>query len=66
MDKIEKRVGHGILGAILGAGTTCTAQAILGQISIPPIIIVAVLCFVAAFFGGIKVIDYLLKLDDYI
>lgn len=66
MKSKKKRIAYGIFGAIMGAGTTYVAMLMLGYEYIVPIIIVSVLCFVAAFFGGKRAIEYILKLDDYL
>lgn len=66
MNRIGKRIGCGIIGAISGGVTTYMAMDLLGEIYISPIIIVTVLCFIAAFLGGISALSYIFKLDDYI
>ncbi len=66
MDDLGKRIGYGVLGALFGAGTAYIAMFMLGKIYVVSIIVITMLCFIVAFFGGKKVVEYILRLDDYI
>lgn len=66
MISFNKRIAYGIFGAMFGAGTTYIAMLMIGKVNKFPIIVVAGLCFFAAFFGGKKAFDAILKLEDYL
>jgi hypothetical protein len=66
MDQIFKRLGYGIIGAILGGSSAYMVLIIWDKTSWGFVMIVSVLSFLVAFFGGKQALTYLVHTDDYI
>ena len=64
MNGVIKRFAWGFPGATIGAITAQMAMVIIGSVHTAVIIVIAVLCSIAAFFGGRPVIEYIFKMDD--